>query len=69
VKADTTPASIRHVWTHEGKKVAEVTLSIEGSPWRTYSSKKIDPTAKGAWAVEVRTDKAELIQAFQFRIQ
>jgi hypothetical protein len=47
------PATVTHVWYHEGKTMARVDLTIGSSDWRTWSSKRILPEWKGAWEVKV----------------
>jgi hypothetical protein len=49
--------NIKHVWLYEGKTMAVVDLPIKGTPWRTYSQKKILPEWTGRWEVKV-TDLA-----------
>jgi hypothetical protein len=53
VTGGTGEQTIKHVWSHGGKVVAEVSLSIKGSSWRTWSAKKIDPSMTGQWEVKV----------------
>ena len=48
---DTT--EIRHVWYHDGKEMAVVSLPVKSSSWRTWSSKKILPGWIGNWEVRV----------------
>lgn len=45
--------SITHRWTKDGVVMGEVTLKVNASPWRTFSSKAIMPEWKGKWTVEV----------------
>ena len=41
--------TIVHKWTLEGQTIAEVTLKVNGSPWRTFSSKTVaGQTGKGS---------------------
>ncbi len=42
-----------HKWSHNGAVVAETTLNVGGSPWRTYSSKTLGTDASGTWSVDV----------------
>jgi len=53
VTGGTGEESIKHVWSHGGKVVAEVPLTIKGSSWRTWSAKKIMPSMTGEWEVKV----------------
>lgn len=43
---------IRHVWLRGGEERLTVELDVEGSPWRTYSSKTMHPGSVGSWTVE-----------------
>jgi len=52
--------SIVHKWSHEGKVVSEITLKVDGSPWRTFSSKTLGENAAGAWQVEIVQNNAVL---------
>jgi hypothetical protein len=53
VTGGTGEESIKHIWSHSGKVVAEVPLTIKGSSWRTWSAKKIMPSLTGDWEVKV----------------
>lgn len=44
---------IVHKWKKGGEVMAEVTLTVNGSPWRTHSSKVMSPEMSGDWSVEV----------------
>lgn len=45
--------TVKHRWEYKGKIMAEVPFQISGSRWRTYSSKKLDPSWNGEWKVSV----------------
>ena len=45
--------TIKHIWSHGGKVVAEVPLTIKGSRWRTWSSKTIPASWTGEWTVKI----------------
>lgn len=45
--------TVKHRWEYKGKVMAEVPFQINGSRWRTYSSKKLDPSWSGEWKVSV----------------
>ena len=62
--------TIVHRWSHDGKMISEVTLKVNGSPWRTFSTKALDEDAAGSWTVEVlqnnnvlKTTKFEVVKA------
>jgi len=61
--------SIIHRWIFKGQTMAEVTLSIGGLDWRTWSSKNIDPLWTGDWKVEVvdRSD-GSVMETLEFTI-
>lgn len=47
--------TIEHVWRFPAGDIeAVVPLQIGGSPWRTWSTKRIPPEWSGDWVVEVR---------------
>jgi len=45
--------TVVHRWEHDGEVLAEVPFEVRGPRWRVYSSKKLDPTWLGEWAVRV----------------
>ena len=45
--------SVTHRYIFKGKVMAEINLNVKGTPWRTWSSKTIDPLWSGDWKVEV----------------
>src|SRR5712671_3079311 len=50
----TTGTPIHHIWFHGDTQVGDVTLTVGGSPWRTWSRKTVPAEATGAWHVEIR---------------
>ncbi len=63
------PTSITHVWYWNERKMAEVPLDVRSSNWRTWSSKRIDPSWKGSWAVKVLDANGEILTAKNFEIR
>lgn len=59
--------SISHVWIH-GPHEAAVELNVGGSPWRTWSSRKINPEWTGEWRVEVRNQAGDVLDTVTFTI-
>jgi len=59
--------TIHHVWIH-GEDEWSVPLTIGGSPWRTWSSKQIQPEWTGEWRVEIRDDSGNLLEALSFTV-
>jgi hypothetical protein len=47
------PTEITHVWCFDGTERDRVTLSVGGSPWRTFSSKRLRQNDVGHWYVDV----------------
>ncbi len=45
--------TVVHRWEHNGEVLAEVPFHVSGPRWRVYSSKNLDPTWLGEWAVRV----------------
>ncbi|MCK5241193.1 DUF2914 domain-containing protein [bacterium] len=45
--------SITHRWKKGDQVMAEISLKVNASPWRTYSSKAIMKEWTGAWTVEI----------------
>lgn len=45
--------TIKHIWSHGGKVVAEVPLTLKSSKYRTWSSKTIPASWTGDWEVKV----------------
>ena len=52
---------IRHVWLQGGEERLTVELGVDGSPWRTYSSKTMHPGSVGSWTVEARDREGQVL--------
>ncbi len=65
VTAESVPAKIKHVYYADGKKVAEVELAINGSPYRVWSSKLVRP---GSWKVEVQDEDGAVLASSEFTV-
>lgn len=63
------PTTITHRWLYRDQVMAEVTLEVGGSPWRTWSSKTILPEWTGTWKVEVVTAGGQVLASKSFTIQ
>jgi cytoskeletal protein RodZ len=59
--------TIRHVWFHEGRPVATVTLPVGGASWRTKSQRTLVPGADGEWRVEARAEDGRVLAEHKFR--
>jgi len=60
--------TIEHVWSY-GEWEWVVPLQIGGSPWRTYTSKKVMADWTGDWTVTVRTSAGEVLETINFTVQ
>lgn len=63
------PTAIRHLWYYGEKKVAEVSLEIKSSQYRTWSSKTILPHWRGDWRVEIVDSQDNLLGTISFKIE
>jgi hypothetical protein len=59
--------TIVHKWSHDGKVVSEITLKVNGSSWRTFSSKTLGENPAGAWTVDVLQD-AKVLKTAKFEV-
>ncbi|HXF95821.1 MAG TPA: DUF2914 domain-containing protein [Gemmatimonadales bacterium] len=59
---------IHHVWFRGDEQVADVELTLGGSPWRTWSKKTIPAEWTGAWRVEVRDAAGNVLSSVQFTV-
>lgn len=60
--------TIQHVWIRGSDEMAAVSLTLGGSPWRTYSSKNIQPDWTGQWRVEVRDAGGNVLATKSFTV-
>lgn len=65
VTASRVPARIKHVYYADGKKVSEVELSVNSSPYRVWSSKAVWP---GNWKVEVMDEAGNVVTSAEFTV-
>lgn len=59
---------LHHVWFKGDEQVADVELTINGSPWRTWSRKTILAGETGPWRVEVRDAAGTVLQTVSFTV-
>lgn len=59
---------IKHIWSYEGKVMAQVVLNIKSSHYRTFSTKNIMDTQLGHWRVDIVDEKNNLIAQKEFRV-
>jgi len=62
------PTEIIHVWYFDGTERDRVTLSVGGSPWRTYSSKRLRPSDVGPWHVDVLDAGGNMLDRVAFDV-
>ncbi len=60
--------TLTHVWFHGDTEVGNVQLTINGSPYRTWSRKTIPADATGAWHVEVRDAAGNVLKRIDFTV-
>lgn len=65
VTAENVPARIKHVYYKDGKKAAEIELSVNTSPCRTWSAKTVTP---GSWKVEVTDEAGNVLTSAEFTV-
>lgn len=63
------PATIKHAWYFGDKLVRTIELSIDGSPWRTWSNKTIPQEMAGAWKVEIQDAGGAVLKTLTFSIK
>ncbi len=61
-------STVKHVYSHNGTEMASVELRINGSSWRTWSSKSILPSWTGNWEVKVVDASGATIGSTTFTI-
>ena len=62
------PTQVIHTWYYGDAERARVTLSVNGSNWRTYSSKVIQANEIGSWRVEVLDADGNSLETVQFDV-
>ncbi|RJR26763.1 MAG: DUF2914 domain-containing protein [Candidatus Latescibacterota bacterium] len=61
--------SVVHVWYFGDREMARVELAVNGSPWRTWSSKKILPEWQGGWRVDVLSAAGDVLKSGTFVVR
>jgi hypothetical protein len=62
------PTEIVHVWSYGDAERARISLKVESSNWRTYSSKAIQAHETGAWRVDVLDAAGNLLKTINFEV-
>lgn len=60
---------MRHRWYFQGELKTEAVLTIEDSPWRTYSENWFQPTQRGVWWVEIVDQTQNVLFRYDFVYQ
>jgi hypothetical protein len=68
ITAARSPTHIAHVWYFGPTERARVELPVNGTSWRTYSSKIIQAHEIGSWHVEVVAASGTVLKELQFEI-
>ena len=58
-----------HRWSFAGQVQTEALLTIEDSPWRTYSEKWLLPDQLGSWRVEIVDQQQQVLYQHDFLYQ
>jgi hypothetical protein len=69
VSGATTAATIKHVWYFGDTVVHTMELSLDGSPWRTWSNKTIPAEWTGTGKVEVQDASGNILKTLNFIVQ
>lgn len=59
---------LAHVWYKGETEMNRVKLNIGGSPWRTWSTKKLSHDAAGDWRCDVVQD-GKVLQSVKFKVE
>ena len=62
------PTKITHRWLRGDKVMAEVTLNVKSSSWRTRSSKNLWKGWTGVWKVEVLDEDGNVLKDVTFTL-
>ena len=60
---------IKHRWFYQGQLHTEAVLTIEDSPWRTYSENWLLDDQRGDWYVEIVDQAQNLLYRYDFHYQ
>lgn len=61
-------AAVEHVWYKGETEMSRVKLNVAGSPWRTWSTKKLGADAAGDWRCDVVVD-GKTVQSAKFKVE
>lgn len=60
--------SVHHVWFHGDTQVADVTLAVNGTSWRTWSTKTVPADWTGPWHVEIQDASGKVLRRLDFTV-
>ena len=60
---------ISHRWYYGDQLMAEVSLPVRGTDWRTWSTKSMMPQWIGNWRVDVVAEDGSVLDSLNFSIQ
>lgn len=59
---------VTHVWYRGDEEVARIPLRVASPNWRTWSSKKLEPSWTGEWRVEVVGPNSDVLETVSFTV-
>lgn len=59
---------VEHVWYKGDTEMARIKLNVGGSPWRSWSSKKLTDDSVGDWRCDVMVD-GKVIKSVKFKVE
>ena len=62
------PTKVMHVWSYGDVERARISLPVQSSEWRTYSSKAIQAHETGVWRVDVLDAAGNLLKTIGFEV-
>lgn len=63
--AENAPVKVKHAYYLGDKKMGEIEIPVNGSPWRIWSAKKVVP---GSWKVEILDEKDAVLASAAFTV-
>ena len=69
VSGSESPTEIKHIWYYKNNKMAEISLNVNSSPYRTWSFKSISPELIGEWYVEVTDSEGNVLKKIPFSVK
>lgn len=63
-----TDTTIKHIWYLNGEQVAEDTMPVKGSHWRTYSRKGVEKGLSGDWRCDALDSDGNVLKSISFRM-